>query len=571
MYIDSFQSTTEKAKLAGRVCVAKDLLLTGSIGMLKKTTDCSITMRDMRRIDSLKRALTPTVGRCPWFNTTLEKRYSGSEVSSYDGFESLIVMLEHKGLFDILIEHKTCFDLDGVRYRITLARAASTDMWPMGTHYWLRDNAIIGARMLRYGDARRKRLGLALLTSGLSFISSCAQLERFRTVIRSKGNAVRNDPLAWPHIFAAVGGNLLTKKLEPWAHKQDAWQILSWYIIDSIEQGILSVADLSEKNREFLGLIIPFLAKISFWRCENSGSWEELPAVRASVRAWEHLLVVRLGELAKKRKFTFLRSIYLRERQHLGADVKSLTFEEIVAKMNRRASRSMLRDLPYESPRYAKHDPRYREADAALLYLLEIDYVAFLAQQAGRTKAWVRAMEKRILHEVLRLRDPVVGGFARYKNDSYQRTGFFREETTERLRQMYGGPSGDASSDFVGRDAIVPKGRSAVWTHFVWQIASWSGERFLATGDSSMRRLHDEFFEQGMKLVTGSSRSVDYTATGRPRIIRIPPYRMPECYISECDRSGDEIIFPSPHTPLNWSIAEMYAACQVRRSVLRPV
>lgn len=535
--------------------------------MSHETTASHLKMLDRRLIDSLKRALPPRNGDLEWFNQSISRQFKGA-VSDSIQFERFFAFLEQKGLFTIKIEHKTCFDRDGERKRMTLARAASTDMWPMGTHYWLRDNVIIGARFFRSGDRRQKRIGLALLTSGLAFISSCAQLDRFRTVIRAKRGKVRNDSLAWPHIFAAVQDNLMTTKLEPWAHKQDAWQILAWYILDCLEDGSISLSELSQKNRVFLGLIIPFLARVSFWRCENSGSWEELPAVRTSVRAWEHRLIVRLGELSKKREYSFIRSTYLRERRFMGKRFEGVSLDAAVERLNRLATKAVIRDLPFESPSYDRRDPRYRRGDSALLYLLEIDYIPFLAEQAGKDQKWIKAMETKIVREVLRLRDPVVGGFARYKNDSYQRSGFFREETTARLRALYGGPSGDASSDFVGRDKIVPRGRSAVWTHFVWQLSSWAGRRFLASGDESFRNLHEEFFEQGMKLVTASTASIDYTPAGRARVIRISPYRMPECYIAERDISGNELIFPSPHTPLNWSVAEMLQACQVHKLVL---
>lgn len=536
--------------------------------MHKKANVRTLMMRDRSRIDSLRRRLPKKKGQRPWFNTFVEKRFCSPKTRSLKGFDALCKTLEVKGLFDINIEDRRCVDSDGRRYKLTLARAASTAMWPMGTHYWLRDNAIIGARMARYGSPRDRRIGLALLRSGLVFISSCAQLNRFRTVIRSAKKTDRHDPLAWPHIFTEIETNLMTKKVEPWSHKQDAWQILAWYVLDYLERGDISVDDLTEKNREFLGLIIPFLASISFWRCENSGSWEELPAVRTSVRAWEHRLVVRLGVLARRREFSFIRSICRRESAYLRPALRKLSFVELVDKMNRLASRAMLRDLPYESPHYARHDPRYRENDSALLYLLEIDYVSFLANQLGRDLQWARRMEGRLLRQVMELRDPLVGGFARYKNDSYQRVGFFREVTAERLRAMYGGPSGDASSDFVGRDKIVPAGRVAVWTHFVWQVAVWSGRRFLETREASLRQLHEEFLEQGMKLITGASRSIDYSLTGRARIIRIRSFRMPECYISEKDKSGRDLVFPSPHTPLNWAVAEMRAAMAVHREVL---
>ena len=43
---------------------------------------------------------------------------------------------------------------------------------------------------------------------------------------------------------------------------------------------------------------------------------------------------------------------------------------------------------------------------------------------------------------------------------------------------------------------------------------------------------------------------------------------MPECFIADIGPSGRELIFPSPHTPLNWSVGEMFDAFRVREAVL---
>jgi hypothetical protein len=43
---------------------------------------------------------------------------------------------------------------------------------------------------------------------------------------------------------------------------------------------------------------------------------------------------------------------------------------------------------------------------------------------------------------------------------------------------------------------------------------------------------------------------------------------MTECYISEKSSAGKVLVFPSPHTPLNWAVAEMFNAFGIRREVL---
>jgi hypothetical protein len=387
-------------------------------------------------------------------------------------------------------------------------------------------------------------------------------------MIRAKSGSFHEDALNWPYIFAAIRDNLSSQKPEPWAHQQDAWQILAWHILDALQTGAIRFSELTEKNRRFLGLIIPFLAKVSFWRCENSGSWEEIAAVRSSVRAWEHRLVVRLGELASSQKFRFLRTEFDRHRRFLGRRYKTLTLEKAVALLDREATKAIVADLPFESPGYPSNALRYRKADAALLYLLELGYPEFLAARAGKDASWAKKLEQSIIAQVLSLQDDRSGALYRYANDSYQRSGYFRNLTVARLNELYGSPLSDASEHFGGRGRIISTGRKAAWTHPVWQLASWAGQRWLNTKRAEYRRMHDRFFLQGLKLVSGSSKSIDVTSDGLARIISIAAWRMPECYISDSTSNGIEVVFPSPHTPLNWATGEMLYAFEIRRTML---
>lgn len=533
---------------------------TRSLAELKKA--------DQLLLSTLEKRLTVSSKKGEWRNVTLRKMKRACE--SEEGLKKVRALLERSGAFTIRCERKRWTDLDGQVISHTLARAATTDMWPMGTHYWLRDNALIGARYLFSRNPKFKKVGRSLLLSGLSFMSSLSQLERFERMIQSSSKRFHEDPKNWPYIFAGVKDNLSTRHIEGWAHKQDAWQIVAFYVLEAIDQGLLSVKDLTAKHRKFLTMVVPFLAKISFWQSENSGSWEELPAVRTSVRAWDHRLLVKIAELSERREFSFLVAGFGRFQKALPAYLRDCSLAVAVRRVEQRAIPTILRDLPFESPNYAKRDPRYREADSALLYLLLMDYPAFLAVRAGKDARWAAVLESRIVKVVNSLIDKQSGGIQRYLGDCYQRVGYFRNVTVRKLDEISGGPSGDASQNFVARGRAVPQGRGAAWTHFVWQYAAWSGERYLATGASRYKKTHDRLFLQGMALFTGQKEvSVDLNETGSARIIRIPAFRMPECYITEVVSGEREVIFPSPHTPLNWAVAEMFNAFHVRTLVLR--
>jgi hypothetical protein len=484
-------------------------------------------------------------------------------------FDQLETKLARHGLFDIRFERHRWKDVDGSTHVHTLARAAVTDMWPMGTSYWLRDNAIIAARFIRSRDKARRQMGLKLLLSGVAFMASTAQLGRFTSMIRSKGSQYRTNPHHWPYIFTDIKGNLSCQRAEGWAHKQDAWQILALHLLNALESKHVSFRQLSEKHRTFLGLLVPFLAKVECWKCENSGSWEEIPAVRTSVRAWEHRLVVKLGELSERPEFGFLTKAYNQTKRHLSPIFQKKSLRQAVDLLDKKLCSVMLRDLPFESPHYARNDPRFRESDTALFYLLELNYSNFLAARARKSKTWAMRLEAELLSQLLSLQDPISGGIYRYANDTYQREGYFRNVTVAKLNEMYGGPSADASSNFSGRGGILPAGRNAAWTHFVWQICWWSAERYLETRAASYRVLHERMFATGLRLVTGKhERSLDVGSDGVSRVVRIPAWRMPECYIAERSPRGREFLIPSPHTPLNWATAEMIHAFELRRQML---
>lgn len=535
--------------------------------MVSKAETASLNKRDRELLLTLAQQARQAGASRGWRNKELYQRRA--EFNSLGGLRRVQRELETKGLFDVRCERRAWRDTDGERRVFTLARAATTEMWPMGTHYWVRDNSIIGARYLLSENHAHRRLGKELLLSALTFMSSLSQLKRMESIIRSSSRKFILAANNWPYIFAGVKSNLHAADKEGWAHKQDAWQILAWYVLEGLERGLITRHDLTTKHRTFLSLIVPFLIKVSFWKCENSGSWEELVAVRSSVRAWEHRLIVRLGDVSRVRGFSFLEDGFDRARRYLPTTFKKLSFEKAIVSAEKHVIKVMVEDLPFESPSYKRRDPRYREADAALIYLLQIHYPQFLATRAGFSEKWAESLEKRVVATVATLDDKATGGIARYANDTYQRQGYFRNLIARKLSELYGAPSGDASSHFVDRERIVPRGRKAMWTHFVWQLAAWAGRRYIETRNARYRTMHERYFARGLSLITGPKEaSVEQNQAGISQVITIPPFRMPECYISDLAPKRGTLIFPSPHTPLNWSVAEMYDAFSVRELVL---
>ena len=94
--------------------------------------------------------------------------------------------------------------------KIPILRAAKTNMWPMGTHYWVRDNALIGERLLNIQLKDKKfskelqQLGEKLLWSCMTVMSTRSQLSRFRRIIESDSDELTNSAAAWPQTFLAI-------------------------------------------------------------------------------------------------------------------------------------------------------------------------------------------------------------------------------------------------------------------------------------------------------------------------------------------------------------------------------
>ncbi|HLD26108.1 MAG TPA: hypothetical protein VJC05_03645 [Candidatus Andersenbacteria bacterium] len=446
-----------------------------------------------------------------WRNAQLEKIVGGAEVLSPELFARLVERLQRAGTFDIPIERTQLPSGEAVAY----ARAADTRVWPMGTHVWIRDLTLIADRLLRAGVsprfADRAATGKELLMSALTLMATPAQLKRM-----AAGQ--------WPHIFLDSRDNLTAEREEKWAHKQDAWQMTALITLRAFMDGLIDRRDLTAAHEQFLQAAEPFLMAAKYWENKSSGSWEEIEEVRSSTLAWETALLSHLESLDAALGCDALRALWPRE---------SAT----------------------------------RPADAALIYLLQLNTAALLfvpEDRAGR--------EQEILGRLATLDDSVTGGIYRYRGDSYQRVDFFRPDIAQRLTEYYGSTSGEASSaaDFAAREQIVPYGRQAAWVHPVWQLSAWWGRRYLATNEVTDQLRQHEYFRRGLRLVTGDNEAtVEPGEGGAAALKEITPWRLPECYIT-LSLKGRDVIVPSPHTPLNWAVAEAIDAFSVMEKTLSP-
>lgn len=508
-------------------------------------------------------------------NARLKTFLQGKLPATPEGHAALASYLEKSGAFNLTPERRVWRDVDGESRMVTLTRAALTPMWPMGTNVWMRDNALIADRLLRGTTSklpsvrRRAGVGKRIMTSMLTLSSSATQLLRMETVVMTP--AMAENPHHWPHIFLLIKDNLNAARVERWAHKQDAFQMVAVLAFDALSRGQLKPADFTDKHKRFLGLLLPFLIAVDHTRTPNSGSWEELEALRTSVLAWNLAVLDRL-EIALQGPLNHAINAGWEEfRGALPASYRTLDLPAAIKKEMRKTALVLERLLPDEMPEYPKKDPRRRSADAALHYLLQLGTVPLVMRVLKKDVPWGRRKGLKLLKHIDELSDARTGGIHRFRDDFYQMQGFFRHLTVAKLKALYGSVSGDASgmADYVGRKEIMREGRMAAWTHFVWQHAAWAGRRALDTRDPKMRVLHDRMFWRGLCLLTGEGEvSLEETEHGRMRVIRVPPMRMPECYISDALPDGTVVTFPTPHTPLNWSVGEMLDAFAVREELL---
>jgi hypothetical protein len=416
---------------------------------------------------------------------------------------------------------------------------------------------------------KRAAVGKRIMTSMLTLSSSTTQLLRMETIVLTP--ALAKDPHRWPHIFLFIKDNLNASRTEQWAHKQDAIQMVAVTALDALSRGQLKPGDFTEKHRRFLGLLLPFLIAVDHTRSPNSGSWEELEALRTSVLAWNLATLERLEIALQGPLHQAIAAGWDEFRVHLPAAYRALDLPTVLKKEMKKTATALEKLLPDEMPEYPKNDPRRRTADAALHYLLQLGTVPLCMRVLKKDAAWGKKHATKLLGHIDALSDSRTGAIHRFNDDFYQMQGFFRHVVVAKLKALYGSPSGDASgmADYVGRKMIMKEGRMAAWTHFVWQHAAWAGRRALDTRDPHMRELHDRLFWRGLCLLTGEGEvSLEEHAPASMRVIRVPAMRMPECYIADTLPDGSVATFPSPHTPLNWSVGEMLDAFAVREELL---
>lgn len=498
----------------------------------------------------------------------IKANYTDEELADIDRF------MAEKGTSEIPILRGYTVMVDGVERSIAMVAATETgadgaNHGDMSSMLYLRDQVQTASAMMELSlqnpdeYAAKGGTGKELLLSALHLMSTPAQLERFENVIQLGPQAGQED---WPHIslwFDDLDGVNPNK----WRNKQDSFQMLAHLTLDAIDRGFLKPEELAEGHKKFLASIVPMLESVGFPCYESSGSWEEITAVRTSVMAVETAMLYKMKTLVEKDPaMDFL------------ADGYSGDFSQVLDKMVGRGLHELGQRLPDESPDYDPESIEYRQADAALTYVLMYDLPQLLADYkipmaASENKPMVaEEIEHEVLKQLKRLIDPETHGMNRYETDSYQRVNFhtnFWQTIIRGIKRkvlkdaMRGGGEIDLVEKQRLRDELMPDGRLAAWTHPVAQIASWAAKRSITVQDQDpvragqYRELSTYFLNATLSNVTGENQwHVAQDADGKYQVIPVPANKLPECWLTFITPAGEEIIDASSHTPLNWATAE---------------
>ena len=479
-------------------------------------------------------------------------------------FADLRSQLAEKKTLSVPIIRWHSVTIDGQERPLTLV--AATDMQAnhgeMSSMLYLRDHIQV-ARVymeLSFHDPHaymiEKRVGRDLILSALHLLSTPSQLDRFRTVIQ-KGDAASQEE--WPHISLWFD-DLHGEKPNGWRNKQDTFQMLAYLALDAVDRGYLSVGDLLPSHKTFLSLVTPLLKSAEFPRYENSGSWEELTAVRTSVMAIETALLHKIKTMGTRHPF-------LKE--------EVLSFDDTIDTMLREGLAELGKRLPYESPEYPKDSAKYREADAALAYVLLYGLPQLLAKTQTPVNGAVRQVEEIeaiVLSSLKTLDDPLTGGIMRYHGDSYQRVNFHTNTTQATVRGIkvfVKDHAGDTPVDLdlkqSLRDQFTPRGREAAWTHPLGQIAAWAAKRSLASTGKHPKRHYEAIRGTYLRrmlttITTAGQWNAALNKDGAYELQEVPAWKLPECYVTYQLPSKKPLVIPSPHTPLNWSSASLKEA-----------
>jgi len=431
---------------------------------------------------------------------------------------------------------------------IQAAGFASPDM-ASETNYdaiWVRDS-IWGYLALDSQKDTQPAAHQVLLTLW-DYMTTPQQTDRMKAIIANPAlvNA-ENSQMNVPHIrfngaSAQFDDVLENGKPQPWTHKQnDALGLFLDAALQGVKTHKITADEWSKTHRlDALIYLIAYLDKAQFYQMEDSGAWEENARLNTSsvglvTSALENLQTMAHQPLANEKPF--IEALQARAKElNLAQFVTDDNLTRLVDSGYKTIDKQL--DLGGESPDYPKTDPRYRQADAALLSLI---YPAHLHRLTIGQK-----------EHVLDIVAPLMGyiGIRRYFHDDYQSANFwFHNIKTDT----------DSSSHEARKKQFIP-GTEAQWFFDSW-YAKAALMVYKETKNPHYQALAVRSMNRAVAQITGKNM---IGANGKP----VASQALPESYNFIADK-GELWESPSPITPLNWSKASMTLMLEEMKADLR--
>ncbi len=411
---------------------------------------------------------------------------------------------------------------------------------------WVRDNVWVYMALVR--DPERRADARKLLLALWDYYATPAQMSRFRNVCLNPSLSL--DQMAMPHIrfdgkSPVLGDVMVDGKPETWNHRQiDAHGLFFVALGSAAMEGLITRDDLTGDRFGVVCMYPWFLERISFDTYEDAGAWEELPRrntssialATRSLQVWRDLLAAKTGP--GKAFGDHFRHLL----EQCGTDdIHGWSpgfIGELISRGLNRVKRQL--ELGGESPDYAPGDIHFRQADAALLVLLQPSPLEGLSELEQRT----------VLRIVKTLERPA--GILRYDLDSYQ-SGNFWIKPPAPAEPDKPTLTGDTSSDAAFRwrlSQLLPN------TEAQWFFDSLSclARLYMAehTSNAGLRKQDLHFAAIHLKRALGQITGPALAADGQP----VRSWQAPES-INTVVLGGRRILVPSPITPLNWAKAAL--------------
>jgi hypothetical protein len=376
---------------------------------------------------------------------------------------------------------------------------------------WVRDNIFISYAHYMNGDEMQAVETIRAIGDFLY-----KYRHRFEAIINKEAN--HKIPMHRPHI--RFNGEDLKEIDESWPHAQN--DALGYYLWLLCKLVLDNKYTFRKEESILFTLLILYFKRITFWKDEDSGHWEEKRKVAASSIGVVTRALYEAGLVLRKLSI------------HHFFYKDNIVDDYLIEELKRKGKDALRSILPWECKQ--RTDNRKRMADAALLFLIYPLHIPgdILNDESN---------EEKILHNIS---DHLVGsyGIKRYIGDS-----FWTADTKEKQRQS--DITADFSERMEERDKMHNIGEEAQWCIFDSIISVIYAERYMKS--RSQKDLNEQIFFFNRSLAQLTEENCIYGA-----------FKCPELYYLE---KGRYVV--NDTVPLLWGQANLWLAFKYMMDSLR--